>query len=382
MVVTVLALALIGVGASSGSASARTERFAATVPVPASGSPIGSLDGISPSFDNLWTVRGWAADPDATATLNIHIYVGSTPVKIAVVDKPRPDVAAAVPWAGGSAGFEQGINFRGSLQQYGSDNLCAYTYNQNRGSSTLLGCRHLNGPAPASRYNPMGHVDAAVPAQGLLRLVGWAGDPDGTGFTHVRVYDNGFPLTQLNAFRSRPDVRAATGLGLGTGYDETIPMYPGPHTVCLYAENTGNGTSNLTLGCVSRNEPGPRYPGLHDPRGSFDSLTRGPCCTPQTLAAYPARGWAFDPDSAAAPVQIVLRNWSVPNIPQNGVREVSTTTSIARPDVQAALGAGPNTGFAIDGSASFPGYVVVCVWAKNVGPGTDRFLGCRWSSWS
>jgi hypothetical protein len=309
--------------------------------------------------------------------------MGSSGYTAGVADLLRPDVAAANPWVGPRSGFSISIGAGALKQQTGSDYLCVYAFNRNAGSSTQLGCRHLNAPGAPSPNNPIGTIDAAIPTQGLLRLVGWTGDRGGAVWTQVRIYDNGFPMIQLTADLPRPDVQAATGLGPWTGFDRLVPVTPGPHQFCVYAENSGVGTANATLGCVSRTEPGPVAPGPHDPRGSYDSLTRGPCCTPQSAAFYPARGWAFDPDSPSTPVQIVVRNWNVPNIPQNGIREVSAATSLARPDVQAAFpGAGPTTGFSIDGSTYFPGYVPVCAWAKNIGPGTDRFLGCRWSAWA
>jgi hypothetical protein len=371
VIVIVTALALTGVVALEAPAGA----------APA-GSPVGSLDAVSPSFDDLWTLTGWAADPDAPGPVDIQIYMGSYGSPAGPANRPRADVAAALPWAGPNAGFSIPISAGWLKQHAGSDHLCVYAYNRNAGSSTLLGCRHLNAPGAPSPSNPIGSIDVATQPQGLLRLYGWAGDRGGDASTLVRIYDNGVPLTQFTADRTRVDVQAATGLA-NTGFDFTIPLYPGRHQVCLYAQNSGVGTSNTTLGCLTRTEPGPVAPSPHDPRGSYDSLTRGPCCTPQTLTSYPARGWAFDPDSPTTPVQIVLRNWNVPNIPQNGVREVTAATSLARPDVQAAFpGAGPSTGFGIDGSTYFPGYVPVCAWAKNIGPGTDRFLGCRWSSWT
>jgi hypothetical protein len=374
--VIVMVLALVGVIGTESSAGA------ATIPAPASGSPVGSLDSISPGFDDVWTVRGWAADPDATARLNVHIYVGSTPVVIAVVNRPRPDVALAAPWAGGNTGFEHPISFAGELQRYGSDQLCAYAYNQNRGSSTLLGCRRLFPPASASPHNPVGHVDSATPSQGLLRLRGWAGDRGGAASTLVRVYDNGLPLTQFSANQPRPDVQAVTGLGPNTGFDFTIPLYPGAHQICLYAENTGLGTSNTTLGCVSRTDPGKVAPGPNDPRGDLSPLRRDVCCIPGTSTMYHARGWAFDPDSSA-PLQIVQRYWQLPNIPQEDIARIDRAANLPRPDVQAAYpSAGPNTGFDIDAFASHTGYLVTCVWAKNVGPGTDRLLGCSWGVWA
>jgi hypothetical protein len=369
--VTVMALALALVGVSGGPAEA----------APA-GSPVGSLDSVSPGFDDVWVISGWAADPDAPGPVDIQVYMGSSGSPAGPANRPRADVAAALPWAGPNTGFSITIGAAFLKQQSGSDHLCVYAFNRNAGSSTLLGCRHLDAPGAPSPNNPIGSIDVATQPQGLLGLFGWAGDRGGDVSTLVRIYDNGVPLTQFTADRTRVDVQAATGLA-NTGFHITIPLYPGQHQVCLYAQNSGVGTANTTLGCVTRTEPGQVPAGPHDPRGSYDSLTRGPCCTPQSAASYPARGWAFDPDSPSAPVQIVLRNWNVPNIPQNGIREVSTTTSLVRPDVQAAFpGAGPNTGFTVDGSTYFPGYVPVCAWAKNIGPGKDRFLGCRWSAWA
>ena len=376
-VVSLLAMAfagLIGV-VNTPAASAESVHAAA-----AAGSPIGAIDVFSTSFDDAWFVSGWAADPDAPGSVSIQLYIAGSGSTVGVTGASRPDVAAAHPWAGPNTGFSFGMSGSSYKSAYGTGAFCLYAFNRNGGTSTLLGCRDMNAPAAPSPYNPLGRVDTATPSQGLLRLVGWAGDPDGNGLTRVRIYDNGYPLLQFSVSLPRPDVQAATPLGPWTGFDKTVPVYPGPHVFCLYAENTGRGTANTTIGCVSRTDPGVVAPGPHDPRGNYEPLVRGDCCSPQTLTPFSGTGWAFDPDSAS-PVAIVIRSVRLPE--QYGfppaISQSSTTTGIPRPDVQAAVpGAGPNTGFQGGASAPGPSYVVACAYATNVGPGTDRLLGCSW----
>jgi hypothetical protein len=49
---------------------------------------------------------------------------------------------------------------------------------------------------------------------------------------------------------SRPDVAALhPAHGPAHGFDTTLDVAPGPHTVCAYAVNVGAGSGNPRLGC-------------------------------------------------------------------------------------------------------------------------------------
>ncbi|MFL6164267.1 MAG: C40 family peptidase [Jatrophihabitantaceae bacterium] len=78
-------------------------------------------------------------------------------------------------------------------------------------------------------------------------------------------------------------------------------------------------------------------------------------------------GWAADPDAPSQPLTILL---TVDGAPAGYV-----VTNVPRPDVTAATGAGPQTGFT--GNLLVPaGSHQVCTAARNVGDGVSVWLGC------
>jgi hypothetical protein len=147
--------------------------------------------------------------------------------------------------------------------------VCAYAIDIPAGGpATRLGCRDLSKPSPK---DPIGNFDGAYAAPGQIHLIGWAGDPDGKATTLLRVYYDGpyptfltQPVLEPTASLPRPDVRAAfPRLSATTGFDLTLPITPGVHTICLRAQNTGpSGTHNADLGCVHGTIPDSPPPGL------------------------------------------------------------------------------------------------------------------------
>jgi GH25 family lysozyme M1 (1,4-beta-N-acetylmuramidase) len=200
---------------------------------------------------------------------------------------------------------------------------------------------------------PFGVLDVASPGIGMLRVAGWAIDPDSTGPIDVHVYAG--PLgTPLRADQSRPDVGAAyPGFGGGHGFSGVIKANPGLQQVCAYGINVGGG-SNRLIGCTVVNVP------AGDPFGVVDSVGVG-------RGYVDVAGWSIDPDTTA-PNDV--------HVYVDGVG-VATTASLSRPDVGAAFGFGSNHGFSVRVNAS-GGSHSVCAYGINVaGTGSNRLLGCR-----
>ncbi len=83
----------------------------------------------------------------------------------------------------------------------------------------------------------------------MVRLAGWALDPDVTGPVQIHVYVDGAGRPALNANQYRPDAGAAfPGTGSNHGFSATVAASRGSHTVCLYAINVAAG-STVGLGC-------------------------------------------------------------------------------------------------------------------------------------
>jgi hypothetical protein len=232
---------------------------------------------------------------------------------------------------------------------------------------------------PVSNGMPLGHLDAVSVAPALVRLRGWAGDPDGVAITRVHILYDGYFVSQANASWKRPDVRAVTGLPLTTGFSLALPILPGRHSVCVYALNTGpsGGPQYESVGCADVNVPGAGPRGAHDPRGVLDAL-RSEYVQGVGLHFRPV-GWAFDPDTPG-PVTVRVRYISREYFYDTNVDATrDVTTGVARPDVALAVpAAGPTAGFASAWPVSdHIGVEVLCAYARNVGPGRDRLLGCR-----
>lgn len=370
--VAALALSLAGlIGVATTTASASP------------GSPIGAFDSVSARFDGSWFISGWATDGDTPGQpMQVRlVFANNRFVQYVPTGDARPDVANAVPGAGPSTGWHATIDLI-TLYALGKGTpLCAWGVNTGVGHDVLLGCRALptSGSSP---FNPRGALDRSTSTPGLLRVAGWASDPDGDPTTQLRIYVDGVLRVADVAAKPRPDV-ARIGLSLTSGFDITMPLLPGGHGVCVYAQNTGRaGLQNTTVGCTIVATPGVQLAGPHDPVGNLESASMfsticGPCLT----SYYPV-GWAYDPDSAGpvvVRVRAITHSPYVPRTYENGVLDAST--GAPRPDVHAAFPqAGPDAGIVghIEGlgGSYLDRFDWMCAYAQNVGAGTSRFIGC------
>jgi hypothetical protein len=98
--------------------------------------------------------------------------------------------------------------------------------------------------------SPIGSIDLAGTAYGLIRVAGWVIDPDTSAPAQVHVYvaSGGWAFT---ADGSRPDVGAAfPGVGSLHGFDVAVPRVgAGPNTVCVYGIDVAGSGGNVLLGC-------------------------------------------------------------------------------------------------------------------------------------
>jgi L,D-peptidoglycan transpeptidase YkuD (ErfK/YbiS/YcfS/YnhG family) len=100
----------------------------------------------------------------------------------------------------------------------------------------------------------------------------------------------------------------------------------------------------------------------HNPRGHLDSVSTGP-------GTAKVVGWAADPDSPSSALQISVYF-------DNQFRG-RYSTGVARPDVAAAVHAGPNQGFSISFGTVAAGVRTICAYAINIRLGTTNpLLGC------
>jgi hypothetical protein len=206
-------------------------------------SPMGSLD-VAKATTNAVVVKGWSVDPDTAAFTKVHFYIDGRFASMTDANKPRVDIGAMLPAYGSNHGYD-------TYMAVGSGNhaVCAYGINAaGTGTNTMLGCRYFTISG-----DPRGSLDvASSPQAGRLRVAGWAYDPDAPlATTAIHVYvDNGFAgVFQANGLRT--DIGSAFGVGNNHGYDATLSVARGTHTVCTYAINAAGIGTNPQLGCRS-----------------------------------------------------------------------------------------------------------------------------------
>lgn len=100
---------------------------------------------------------------------------------------------------------------------------------------------------------------------------------------------------------------------------------------------------------------------VDNPVGNFESAAVAP-------GEFIVSGWTLDPNgSESLAVHVYV-----------GGRGIPIVANVDRPDVGAAYpGKGSAHGFSARIPANADGTVDVCIWAINVGPGTNSSLGCR-----
>lgn len=190
------------------------------------------------------TVSGWAVDPDTHGPITVHIYVdghwaGATSANL----DGATQAEANLPGYGTLHGFSAQTKLGP-----GNHSICAYGINVGQGSTNpRLGCVSMNGDG-----NPIGHLDSVVSKGGAWTANGWALDPDSNQSISVDVYVDGKMTLRLPATASRGDVsRIYSGWGPGVGFTAPLNLTTGKHQICAYALNTGPGTTNPSLGCMT-----------------------------------------------------------------------------------------------------------------------------------
>ncbi|MEV7972692.1 hypothetical protein [Cellulomonas sp. NPDC089187] len=306
--------------------------------------PIGSVDEVSVVGTGSVRVRGWTLDPDTNDPIQVHIYVNGKFTQAVTANGNRADVAAAY-GKGAAHGYDTTVSTSG-----GSQKVCVYAIDANRGTNPELGCTAVN----VVNRQPIGSVDeVSVVSTGTVRVRGWTLDPDTTASIQAHVYVDGAYKASMVANGNRPDVAAAYGKGAAHGYDTTITLSGGQHTVCVSAIDSSGGP-NPRIGCSTVNVVN------RQPIGSLDSVTAG------LRGAVQVRGWTLDPDTTA-PITAHLY--------VDGKFNAAVRADGNRPDVAAAHGKGAAHG--VDTTLTLSaGAHQVCLHAIDSTGGSNPKIGC------
>ncbi len=312
------------------------------------GNPFGYVDEVQALVGGV-RLRGWAADPDTSAPVQVHFYVGSQG-NVALAADERADIGLAYP----NLGARHGFDVRLSVAPGSNERVCAYAINSaGRGANTLISCTYVT----ALSGSPVGYLDSVSAAEGGLTVRGWGVDPDTLDPLKLRVtVDSTVSTMPANANRS--DLSAVLlSHGTNRGFDKKIDVTPGVHRVCVTAINVGSG-NDMDLGCQTVTVAAIPERGRL-PIGSIDSVT-------VEAGVLNVRGWALDPDSAG-PIAV--------HIYVNG-SGTAVSADDSRPDVGAAFGSyGSDHGFSWRTDLPL-GVSNVCVYAIN-SAGDNPLLGCR-----
>ncbi|WP_263118992.1 hypothetical protein [Cellulomonas sp. RIT-PI-Y] len=201
---------------------------------------------------------------------------------------------------------------------------------------------------------PIGSLDELTQVgPGAVRVRGWTLDPDTTSPIQAHIYVDGTFAASIVANTARADVGAIYGKGDNHGFDTTIKLSNGTHTVCVSAIDSAGG-SNPRIGCgtvTTTNQA---------PIGSVDQISAS------GVGALRVRGWTLDPDTTAS-IQV--------HIYVNGTFVRAAQADGQRADVAAAYGKGSAHGFDVTLAAA-AGSQRVCVYALDSTGGTNPELGC------
>lgn len=309
--------------------------------------PVGNIDSVTTNASGT-TVSGWSLDPNTADPISVQLALDGAAPTTVLANVLRSDVQAAYPGTGPLHGFSTTLNIAD-----GDHSVCVYGVNVGVGGNSLIGCRLVS----VHRNLPFGGIDIAYSDEAGAHLSGWAADPSTTAPIFLHVYVDGTFSAGYPTGLSRTDVLAVyPQLTSQSGFDITLNLPAGQHTICVYGLNVGDG-QNAQIACTTQIVP------TRTPLGYVDTLVASPAG-----GAVDIGGWTLDPSSTASTALHVYVDGSFAN---------GYIASSARYDVAAAYpDAGANHGFAAHLTAA-AGQHTVCVYGLNAQTDKSRQLLCR-----
>jgi hypothetical protein len=207
--------------------------------------------------------------------------------------------------------------------------------------------------AGVGEAKPIGRMTLGNEKSGVVRVNGWALDPNVYKRVNVRIMVDGKTRWRGRTDKLMDEPHWLHWLhGRKRSFSRDVWVGPGTHTVCAKAFEPGTGRSRL-VGCKQITIDG-------SPQGSFGA----PGTPGNNINVF---GWAVEPEGGTTMVRIVIDGAIAGVIPADGYKE--------------ALGIrfprqGPNHGFSHSFPAN-PGTHTVCATAINRGVGSNKSLGCH-----
>lgn len=207
---------------------------------PTGNEPIGKLEVIK-AMGTAVRVKGWAIDPNTTASVNVKVaYLG---LNVAVAaNLNRPDVASAYPGYGAAHGFDFTTPSLGS----GVGQVCVWVENVGAGSrGRLLGCHDI----PLKSDDAVGRLESVVATSPTsVKVTGWAVDPKTEDSSWILWSLNGSAWTYYPAKAPRPEINQFFGIDGHHGFAFDLPVTKGTNTLCVKIAAYLRGNS-VDLGC-------------------------------------------------------------------------------------------------------------------------------------
>lgn len=230
----------------------------------------------------------------------------------------------------------------------------------NRSTASPFAAKPFTAATPSASlrgHSPIGRATVRVSGT-TAHFVGWAVDLDAprVSVAIISLVD-GLRVSHGRTHQARPAITKRYHASPTPGFRLriTVPTDGYAHTACAAARNIGGGSATV-LSCATLPAYEPAAVTDHDPYGWTVGTRHG-----DTLQFY---GRATDPDFLARAETVVLYvdGWSA---------ETLLTHHINRRTV-----GGPNAGFSASVTVTGGRSHVGCVWAVNVGPGSNRLIGC------
>ncbi|OEI68707.1 hypothetical protein [Curtobacterium sp. ER1/6] len=316
-------------------------------------SPIGSVDSMTTGAGSI-TVSGWAADPDTTAPIAVHLYVDGVGKASVPADDVRGDLANALGANNTAHGFSRTLTGVAS----GKHDVCVYGINVGAGGNTLLECRQVS----VTGNRPTGVLESVVGGEGAITVSGWAVDRDTTAATWYKVQVDGVGVVSATADVQRTDVAAVNaGAGTTVGFSRTISnVAAGTRTVSLWTQDKpGSGWVRVAEKQTTVTAK-PTATGAV--QGAFESATTG-------VGTIAVTGWAVDPDTYS-PVAYKIH--------LDGVGVAAGSASTARADIAARFPQwGSDAGLSRTLTGVTPGKHTVRVWYQDLPSGSYKDFGTK-----
>lgn len=311
------------------------------------GAWLGGPDGMTLYLD------GWAFDgSDLSWAVPVRFTMDGVTVATTIAGGPSPELDPyGIPY---NHGFFGSV----TMPNTGSHEVCIYASNTLAGSDQLIKCLTATVPENPLRDDPRGALSATVLDNGDIRATGWMFDPSSAS-TSISgwLVDNGSLVKVITANQPSPALYSY-GIGGDHGHSHTFaPTAYGEHSVCVYGLNVGWG-KHTWIDCesVTLSHDAMR----DDPRG--DALVHS-----SDSGRIVMVGWAIDPNVLTAQVTLM---WTLDG------KAVAYGYANHPSDYLYAYGVpGQHGAFAAIGAT--PGPHQVCMFAINVGLGSDQLIACR-----